>query len=339
MRKSPLLLAMVLICSCVPSHKGTVAEHTRYAEFFDIADAGHVVTISPYTGKADTLEIDAPMDNIICMSTSHVAYLDAIGCDSVISAVSGLGYVSSPELRLRSDVFDIGYDPEIDYERIISLNPDILVAYSVSSVVPQYVTKLESLGIKVLMVSDHLEDHPLARAEYIRLFGALTGTMDKADSVFAAIEDRYLSLAASADTLSRKKVLFNVPYSDQWFIPGEENYMSRLVRDAGGLTLGAEKGARNSGVISLEKAYLLSKEADFWLNPGSCQTRAQLLSINPLFSSFDISRIYNNTLRTNSEGGNDFWESGAARPDLILEDLVRIFKGEEGSFNYYLEVD
>jgi hypothetical protein len=32
---------------------------------------------------------------------------------------------------------------------------------------------------------DHLEDHPLARAEYVRLFGALTGRIDKADSFFA----------------------------------------------------------------------------------------------------------------------------------------------------------
>jgi iron complex transport system substrate-binding protein len=48
--------------------------------------------------------------------------------------------------------------------------------------------------------------------------------------------------------------------------------------------------------------------------------------------------IYNNTLRTNSEGGNDFWESGAVRPDLVLEDLVKIFASEPGKLHYYLEL-
>lgn len=339
MRKYFLILAAMFAVSCGTDRAVGPAEHTRYASFFDIPDASHIVTISPYTGETDTLILTKPLTSLVCMSTSHVAYLDAIGMSSAISAVSGLDYVSSQALRSRTDVYDIGYEASLDYERIVALKPDLLLAYSVSSVKPQYVTKLESLGIAVLMVSDHLEDHPLARAEYIRLFGALTGTMDKADSVFSAIEDRYLSLSASVDTLSRTKVLFNVPYNDQWFIPGEDNYMSQLVRDAGGVTLGAERGARNSGTISLERAYLLSKDADVWLNPGPCQTRAQLNAMNPLFGSFSVGRIYNNTLRTNSEGGNDFWESGAARPDLVLEDLVRIFKGEEGSFNYYLEVD
>ena len=36
-------------------------------------------------------------------------------------------------------------------------------------------------------------------------------------------------------------------------------------------------------------------------------------------------RIYNNTLRMNPGGGNDFYERGAVRPDLVLNDLKNIF--------------
>ncbi len=280
-----LLIAMAFqgltVCSCVSVNESQRERHTAYAEFFDIPDDSHIVSFSPYTGEVDTMVIDTPMRNIVCMSTSHVACLDAIGMDSVISAVSGLRFVSSEELKSRDDVFDIGYDPEIDYERIVALKPDLLVAYSVSAALPQYVVKLRSLGVKVLMLSDHLESHPLARAEYVRLFGALTGSMDKADSLFAAVEENYLSIAAHADTADRAKVLFNLPYGDQWYIPGEESYMSKLVSDAGGTVLGAEKGSRNSSVISLEQAYLLAKEADVWLNPGTCSTRKEIISANP----------------------------------------------------------
>ena len=36
--------------------------------------------------------------------------------------------------------------------------------------------------------------------------------------------------------------------------------------------------------------------------------------------------------------GNDYWETGAARPDLILEDLVHIFHPDVNPnhvFNFY----
>jgi len=339
MRKYFLILAALAAVSCGQTSQPGPTCNTRYAEFFDIPDARHIVLISPYSGDRDTVFIDTPVERIVCMSTSHIACLDAIGKDDVIKAVSGLDYVSSAQLRSRDDVYDIGYDPEINYERILSLNPDAVFAYSVSAVTPQYVTKLRSLGIKVMMVSDHLENHPLARAEYVRLFGALTGTMDKADSVFSAVESGYLGLAATADTANPRKVLFNLPYDDQWFIPGEDSYMSKLVMDAGGVVLGSVHGTRESGTISAERAYLLAREADIWLNPGSCTTRDQIGEVNPIAGRFGIAHIYNNTLRTNPEGGNDFWESGAARPDLVLEDLIRIMRGEHGSFNYYLEVD
>lgn len=339
MRKLFLILSAVVLAACSSDHGARSAVGVRHAAFFDILDPTHIVTISPYTGEADTLVIEEPMDNIICMSTSHIACLDAIGKSSAISAVSGLRYVSSENLRSREDVYDIGYEADLDYERILALDPDVLVAYSVSAVKPQYLVKLESLGVKVILISDHLEDHPLARAEYLRLFGALTGTMDKADSLFSDIEGRYLELASQSEGVEAKKVLMNLPYQDQWYIPGGDNYMSRLVRDAGGEVLGSVDGSRESGVISLEKAYLLAREADLWLNPGSCSSRAQILAVNPLFESFPHMPVYNNTLRTNPEGGNDFWESGAVRPDLVLEDLVRILRGERGSFNYYLEID
>ena len=139
----------------------------------------------------------------------------------------------------------------------------------------------------------------------------------------------------------RLPVLMNIPYGDAWYIPGADNYMTRMIQDAGGEVLGAMPG-RNSSVVSLEKAYKLSQGADVWLNPGHCTIRQQLSDIHHLFPTFGpLTKslpIYNNTLRTNSEGGNDFWESGAVRPDLVLEDLVKIFSSQPGELHYHLEL-
>lgn len=348
---------MLLMAACAGPHVDAGPESScRYARNFDVIDVhlpsgescSAVVVISPSGGHRDTVKVEDAMDNIICMSSSHVAALSEIGADSVISAVSGIDYISDPDIRKRFDssdnvlpVYDIGYETSLDYEKILELNPDLLVTYTVSGAEPPYIAKLRSLGVPVMILHDHLEEHPLARAEYVRLFGALTHRLAEADSVYAEVCSRYEALAeATADAGSTPcDVLLNIPYADAWYIPGEDSYMSRLIKDAGGRVLGAEPGTAVSRVISIEHAYNLSLQAQAWLNPGSCRTQDELRAVHQLFPKFGpLAKglpIYNNTLRTTSEGGNDFWESGAMRPDLILQDLINIFCSETDASLYY----
>ena len=350
-----LLAASILILamSCTGGYRQQSDTTCRYASHFDIVkvdSAEAVVTISPYDGDRDTLKIDGPVDNIICMSTSHIACLSEIGADSVITAVSGLGYVADPDILRRRDIgkegvkpiYDIGNEASLDYEKIVTLGPDLVVAYTVSSAEPPYISKLRSLGVQVLVLHDHMENHPLARAEYIRLFGVLTGREQAADSIFNEIAARYESLASGVSVAQPWKVLINIPYADAWYIPGQDNYMSRLIQDAGGEVLGSLQGRSSSSVISLEDAWRLSQEADIWLNPGHCDSRSKLASIHQLFPSFGPLQeelpIYNNTLRTTPEGGNDFFESGAVRPDLILEDLIYIMSERSDKALHYFKL-
>ena len=324
-------LLCVIVAGCAEANHGMRPDGTEYADYFDIIQkdsmAG-VVTISPATSMTDTLWLDRPMDKIVCMSTSHVAALSAIDAVSAVKGVSGLRYISDPTLD-RTAVPDIGYDAALDYETILKLSPDLLVAYAVDGAEPSYVHKLRSLGVKTLLLHDHLENHPLARAEYVRLFGALTGRQHLADSVFSEVRDRYLHLAASVECNVTVNVLINIPYGDAWFIPGKEGYMARLVEDAGGEILGSPPGTAASKVVTLEKAYEYSMDADLWLNPGACRSREELVRAHHMFSRFGPVAnglpIYNNIRCVNEGGGNDFWEMGAMRPDLILQDLISIF--------------
>ena len=331
------ILALAACLSCAQQDGGVdVASSQEYARFFDVVMSDFltgVVVIQPDYMSADTLWFEGPMDRLICMSSSHVAALSAVGADSVICGVSGLRYISDPDV-VRSGVVDIGYDAALDYEAILALEPDLVVTYAVTGAEPPYVAKLRSLGVKTLVLHDHLEQHPLARAEYVRLFGALTGRVHVADSVYGEVRDRYLELAATADRTQSAKVLINIPYGDAWYIPGQDGYMSQLVRDAGGEILGAAVGTSASSVISLEQAYEYSMEADVWLNPGSCRSREDLADAHHMFPRFGpltkALPIYNNIRCVNEGGGNDFWEQGAVRPDLVLEDMISIMNHAKG---------
>lgn len=389
----------VSACGCARNVSGDLPQDVIEPQFMNIipeADGGYsLVSISPFDGSQDTTVISQPLSRLIVMSTSHIGFLDALGADSVIVGVSGGEYVcdSSVTVGLKNGtVMDIGYDASPDYEKIMALKPDLLLTYSVSPVKSQFLSKLESLGIRTFIVNEHLERHPLARAAYIRLFGALTGNMAAADSVLKVVSDNYISLRDSVqgrlsandayasdksrlnigdaeqgsggterNTTKPRKILVNIPYKDQWFIPGQESYLTTLFKDAGGEILGAKSGSSVSGQISVETAYSLSKEADLWMNVGWCQTLEQLLSVNPLFEDFlrniqrnasarghsgakgnatnssdtSASVVWNDNNRLNPKGGNDFWESGVVRPDLLLRDLVGIFRGEDNRTPIY----
>ena len=336
MKKFYRLLFLCLLVSCGRNVRTQVTSGMEYARWFDLEE-GAVIIHSPYGAVDDTLSVETPLRSIVCMSSSYIGFLDALGCDSVVTAVSGLGYVSDPEVRAQA--VDVGYDAALDYESIVKLRPDLLLTYAVSAAEPPYLAKLREVGIRTAIIHEHLESHPLARAEYIKLFSLLTGRSALADSLFADIRDRYLSLVSETD--SPKKVLVNIPYADQWYIPGGDNYMTRLIQDAGGEVLGAVPGRFESSIISVEKAYEYAQEADFWLNPGWCITKDQLRSVHPMFADFPVidKPVWNNTKQSTPGGGNAFWETGPARPDLILQDLRAIFDGTEVPGTYYFRLD
>lgn len=387
------------VCGCARNVSGDLPQDVIEPQFMNIipeADGGYsLVSISPFDGSRDTISISQPLGRLIVTSTSYIGFLDAVGADSVIVGVSGGEYVCDSSVTAglsNGTVVDIGYDASPDYEKIMALKPDLLLTYSVSPVKSQFFSKLESLGIKTFIVNEHLERHPLARAAYIRLFGALTGNMAAADSVLKIVSENYISLRDSVqgglgandayasdkgelnagdekqgsggtegNTPKTRKILVNIPYKDQWFIPGQESYLTTLFKDAGGEILGAKAGSSVSGQISVETAYSLSKEADLWMNVGWCQTLEQLLSVNPLFEDFlrniqrnasaigysgtkgcatnscdtSASVVWNDNNRLNPNGGNDFWESGVVHPDLLLRDLIGIFRGEDNRTPIY----
>ena len=116
------LLSLAALLSC--ARQGNIVDKVssqEYAEYFDIVTQDSttaIIVTYPSSQQVDTLWVKSPMDRLICMSSSHVAALSAIGADSVIRAVSGLKYMSDPDLR-RNGVKDIGYDAALDYELIL----------------------------------------------------------------------------------------------------------------------------------------------------------------------------------------------------------------------------
>ncbi len=284
---------------------------------------------------ADKRIIRTPISKIICLSTSHVGFLGALKEIPTLQALSGAAYVSDPEvLKAVSTkaIVDIGYDQSMNYELILSLKPDLIMAYGVGGDVTGFINKLQDLKLNVILNGEYLEESPLAKAEWIKFVGAFYNKEDEATTYFSTVEKNYNSICKKVEAATnRPLVLTGLPYKDAWWMAGGHSNLAALIRDAGGEFLWKDNSSREAFVVSLEEVVVRSAKADFWINCGTVNTIQELVSTDSRFAAFPQVQkkvIFNNNLRVGPGGGNDYWEQGVVRPDLILTDLVRIFHPE-----------
>ena len=294
-----------------------------------------------FTGQV--LEGDA--SRIVAMSSTHIAMLNAIGEAGRVVGVSGIDYISNPVISANRDsIGDVGYEGNINYELLISLDPDLVLLYGVNGA-SSMEGKLNELGIPFMYVGDYLEESPLGKAEWMVALSEVVGKRTEGEQVFGGIPVRYNDLKKRvADTvLDAPSVMLNTPYGDSWFMPSTESYVARLVKDAGGDYIYKKNTGNASLPVDLEEAYKLTSEADMWLNVGMANTLDELKTSCPKFSDtrcFRNGSVWNNNLKTNVAGGNDYYESAVVNPDILLRDLVKIFHPElvEEDFVYYKQL-
>ncbi|WP_288892340.1 ABC transporter substrate-binding protein [uncultured Alistipes sp.] len=295
---------------------------------------------APEGFDGQVLEGDA--DRIVAMSSTHIAMLDAIGEVDRVVGVSGIDYISNPDIQARRDrIGDVGYEGNINYELLLSLDPDLVLLYGVNGASGME-PKLRELGIPFMYVGDYLEESPLGKAEWMVALSEVVGCRSEGEKVFAEIPVRYNALIqrVAENALDAPSVMLNMPYGDSWFMPSAGSYAVRLIEDAGGDYIYKKNTGNASTPVDMEEAYLLASAADLWLNVGMASTLGEVKAACPKFADtrcFRNGYVYNNNARTNAAGGNDYFESAVVHPDLLLRDLVKIFHPElvEEPFVYY----
>ncbi len=289
-----------------------------------------------------------PVKKVICLSTTHIGFLDALDETAIVTGISGSRYVTSDAVRERIDngeAPDVGYGSNLNFELIVQQKPDLVMAYGIGGEVTSMILKLEELGIPVVMVAEFLEETPLGKAEWIKFIAPFFNKEKLADEYFSAVDEEYNRLRDMAlHQAERPKVLVGSPYKDSWWVPGGKSYLAHLIEDAGGSYPGKTNTSHESFVISFEHAMVWGAEADVWINMASLASKQEILGTDTRFGSFRVFRegeIFNNIKRMIPGGGNDFWESGTVNPHLVLRDLISIFHpaliSEESV--YYLEIE
>lgn len=275
--------------------------------------------------------INIPVSRVVCLSTTHIAFIDKLGSTESIVGISGSNFISNPLVRKgieRSLVKDVGFEQSINYELLVDLKPDVVFTYGVGAEMAGYLLKLKDLGIPVVFIGEYVEENPLGKAEWLKVFGLFFDQKEVADSLFINIEKEYNSTANQLVGVKNKpNVFINLPWKDIWYFPGGDGYMAKLIHDAGGnYALSNLKGSK-SFPYSIESAIEIGMNADIWINTGSANSLNDILSDHSILRDLPVLKngyIYNNNRLVNEFGGNDFWESGVVNPHIVLKDLSKI---------------
>ena len=322
----------------------------KYARGFQVEDfsGGKLVTIRPAwredasgykyllvpRGK-DVAEthpaiqtITVPVQRVAALSTTHLAYIDVAEKTESLVALSGFKHVNTPSVRLLIDqgkLAEVGHSSRLSIETLMDLSPDLILTAGSGSIHDIHPKLLEA-ELPAVLIVDHLENNALARCEWIKLMALFFGTEGHAEKLFGEIERSYKRLTEmTAGLQKRPTVIRGAPFRGQWWVGRADSFVAALIRDAGGEHLWPDIPGVGSVPMDVEAVYERALKADFWLDPVGWTTLDQAASADPRLADIQAlakGRVYNNNKRLNRWGGNDYWESGMLRPDVILEDMI-----------------
>lgn len=267
---------------------------------------------------------------IVVLSTTEIAMLNELNAIETIVGVCDPFRISNKKVQDRYKngfIKNVGTSMQTNIETLIQLNPDIVIATAYTK---EDFKNYNQLHCPVFFINNWQENSPLARIEWIKLLGILIGKQHEADSIFNTIEQNYLNIKSIADTITKKPlVLAGSANNEIWYLPGGQSYIAKFITDAGGTYLRKNK-LIGSEFISFENLILEAQNADLWIGCDA-KTYEELDAENKNYKVLNVYKnhtIYNRSKRCAKNGGNDFFEYGFVRPDIVLADYLKIIHPE-----------
>ena len=284
-------------------------------------------------------KLGEPLKRVVALSSSQVGYMLRLGLRDRIVAVGEGRYLVDSVLYARvaaGEVAEVGNGPTLSLEKLMATKPDLVFDFATGGGMDDY-ERIGAIGLSLMLTSEWQERSPLAKAEWIKLFGRLFGVEALADSIFEQSKKDYLDVrdgllrhsvprndvADSTPNQPCPRVLVGMSYGGVWHAPGGNSFTARLIKDAGGCYLWAADTNQDLQ-FSLEEILQVADSADVWVNPGMFATVDDLLMAEPrvkFIKAFKEKRVYQNDAVKGAGGGNDFFESAVAYPAEILTNL------------------
>lgn len=368
LQTATIVLIIVFFSACkhknqaeLNSEENSIKTNIKYAKGFEIQqfkDYKKLLIKAPYQNAEETFEfilskknttntqntIKIPLNSIVVTSTTHIPMLELLQVEQKLIGYPNTSYISSKKTRSLIDngaIKDLGNEERINTELLLDLHPDAVIGFSINSNNKMF-ANIQQLGIPVILNGDWLEETPLGRAEWIKLFGVLFDKEAAADSIFLSIETSYLNAkktALKAD--KRPSIISGGLFKDIWNLPAGNSFEATFLKDANTNYLWSNSKGNGSLSLNIENVFEKGLNAKLWVAPSFYNSLKQLEEandINSKFKAFKNKEVYSYVNKRGETGGIMYFELAPARPDLVLKDIIKIAHPElmvDYEFTFY----
>lgn len=280
-------------------------------------------------GYEDLPKINIPVKRVICLSTTEVCCLRALGVlDSVVavSTKKDKWYIDKIKRMMEEGkikfVGSTGMG-EPNYEEVVSLKPDVVFTYTGYSKALQSFNKLRELDIPVAVDNEWMENHPLGRLEWVKFLAAFYNKEGEANTFFDRVEGKTKDIFTRVSQEEKKpSVLWGSIFAGKCYVPANDSYVAKEIALAGGDYLFTNLKGTGSAIITPEELYAKGKKADIFIYsswPPYIKSVKQIVKANPNLA--DIKPI--------REGKvwcfQPWYYQSIDKTDDIVEDLAALF--------------
>lgn len=288
---------------------------------------------APAELDADITVLQQPIESIYLVSSSAMDPIISIdGLDTV--ALSGTQadnwYLDAAKTAMENgQIAYAGKYSAPDYETILAANCGLAIENTMIYHTPEVKEQLEKFGVPVLVERSSYESSPLARMEWIKLYGILLGKEALAEEVFAQQAQRIAPLLEQPST-GKRCAFFSITSSGLATVRKSGDYVAQMIGMAGGEYVFADLADSGNSLstmnIPLEDLYAGVKDADVLIYngtiEGSISTKEELLARCALLAECKAVQSGNIWCTTPS-----FFQQSMALADFML-DLHAVFTGE-----------
>lgn len=276
----------------------------------------------------DGFKLKIPLQSIAINTFAYFEFLSKLDEMTKITGVSDGFRIYNPlilEKLKNGTIVDLGDPFKLNLEKTLSLSPKAILT-SAYAQKDAYSERVIEAGIPLIYNIEWMENTPLARAEWIKFIAAFFDKSAQADSIFNAIETRYLAQKKIAKRFLSDsiKILSGDMFQDTWYVPGGESFNAHLYQDAGLDYFYKNDNQRGSIGLDFESVLVNFGNADYWFGCDADSYKSLLAKDKKyrLLKAVKGRHVFNNKNRVTATGGNDFFESALSNPDLLLHDLL-----------------
>ena len=204
------------------------------------------VTITDDEGTS--VELAAEPKKIVSLTPATTEILFQLGAgDRVVATDDGSDYPQQATALPNVATFS-----SVDVEKVVALEPDLVVAGGLGFTPAESITKLRDLKVPVVVIYAPSVEGVL---KDIELLGTATGTSADAESLTTAMRADMDAVASAVASQSPKpRVFYDVGYDDTTgaiYAPADDSFLAEMVTMAGGDVI--TTGDPNTYEIPLEK--------------------------------------------------------------------------------------